>query len=187
MQNQKGNGSGYVVRRQALNQIQGFPVGNYSGDGIISVHLAAVGWKTRYVPETVQWGLVPDTVRTHARQRTRWTAVFVSRISALWSERTRGHATIQQRAGATVSSVVVVFTNALIAFSAVAIPGILLTRAQTVVYQSPRQLQILLYLQSLSFFTALLSGISRSRSGRSYGNVFLDWEQVSSRQNIWSR
>lgn len=187
MQNQKGNGTGFVVRRQALNQIQGFPIGNYSGDGITSVYLAAKGWKTKYVPETVQWGLVPDTVRNHARQRSRWMAVFISRISALWSERTKGHTTIQQRAGATVSSVVVVLTNALIAFSAVAIPWVLFTRGQTVVYQSPGQLQVLLYLESLSFLAALLSGIFRSRSGRSYGHIFLDWEQVSSRKKVWPR
>ena len=151
---------------------------NYSGDGITSVYLAAVGWKTKYVPETVQWGLVPDTARKHSRQRIRWTAVFISRISALWSERTKGHASIQQRAGATVSSVVVVFTNSLIAFSAVAIPWVLFTGAQTVIYQTPRQLQVLLYLESLAFLAALFSGVFRSRSGRSCGHIFLDWEHV---------
>lgn len=175
-------GTGFVVRRRALDQIQGFPTGNKTGHTglgvVLTMYLTAAGWKTTYVPETVQWGLVPDTVRKQYTQRVRWIAIFLASIDALWSERTKGQATLKQRAGATVLSVVVITANALLAFSAVAVPWVLFTGSQTVVYQSSRQLQVLLYLESLSFLAALLSGFKRSRSGRSYGPIFLDFEQV---------
>lgn len=152
---------------------------NYSGDGLImSVYLTAAGWKTVYVPETVQWGLVPDTVKKHRTQRMRWTSIFTAAIGNLWSEHTKGHTNIQQRAGTTILCIVIVATHILIAFSAVAVPLVLFTGTQTVVYQSPRQLQALLYLESLSFLSALVSGFTRSRSGRSYGHIFYDFEQV---------
>ena len=117
-------------------------------------------------------------MRKHNVQRTRWTAAFIYSILSLWSDRTKGHATIQQRAGATIPSVALVTTNALIAFSAVAVPWILFTGSQTVLYQSPMQLQILLYLQSLSFVAAFVSAFTRSRSSKSHGIIFPNWEQV---------
>ena len=165
-----------------MNQIQGFPTGNSSGHTglgvVLTQYLTAAGWKTTYVPETVQWGLVPDTFRKHHKQRIRWITIFVASIDALWSERTKGQATLGQRVGATVLCIIILTTNVLIAFSAVAVPWVLFTGSQTVVYQSLRQLQVLLYLESLSFLAALLSGFNRSRSGRSYGHIFLDFEQV---------
>ena len=153
-------------------------MGNFGGMNTISVALRAVGWKTTYVPETLQWGLVPDTVKKHRTQRLRWTGIFVSMVSAFLRNRSQGQATMRQRAGATAYAVVHVATILLTAFSAVAIPWMLFTRSRTVVYQSPRQLQVLLYLESLSFLAALLSGFTRSRSGRSYGEILYDTVQV---------
>lgn len=53
--------------------------------------------------------------------------------------------------------VVIVFTNALVAFSAIAIPWILFSGSQIVAYQSPKQLQILIYLESMSFLASLVA------------------------------
>ena len=131
-----------------------------------------------YVPETVQWGLVPDSVQKHHTQRLRWTGIFTSWLGRLWSEHAKGQVPIRQQVGPTVLSLVIVANHALIAFSAAAVPWVLLTGSQTVAYQSPRQLQVLLYLESLSFFAAILSGFTRARSGRSYGHISFDFEQV---------
>lgn len=161
-----------------MNQIQWFPIRNYSGASLTSTYLAGAGWKTVYVPETVQWGLVPASVQKHHVQHMRWIGIFTSWLGRLWSEHTKGQASIRQQAGHTVLSVVIVANTALTAFTAVAVPCILFTGSQTVVYQSPKQLQVLLYLESLSFFAALLSGFTRSRSGRSYGPISFDFEQV---------
>lgn len=161
-----------------MAQIQWFPTANPSDDVVTSVHLTAAGWKIAYVPETVQWGLVPDTVRKHVRQRNRWTAIFIYAISALWGERTKGHATSQQRIGASVVAILVVFTNLVIAFSAIAVPCILLSGSPTVAYQSPEELRRLLFLGTLSFFAAFSAGLATSRAGRGTGEIFRSYEQV---------
>lgn len=167
-----------MVRRQALAQIDWFPTANNNDDIMTSVYLTAAGWKIAYVPETVQWGLVPDTVRKHVRQHIRWVAALIYSISALSSERTKGHATLQQRIGATIPAMVVVFTNAIIAFSAVAVPWIMLSGAPTVTYQSPGELRRLLLLETLSFVAAFFAGLARSRATRGNAEIFLNWEQV---------
>ncbi len=164
-----------MARRQAFEQIQWFPTANASGFVVVSVYLRAAGWKIDYVPETVQWGLVPDTIKRHNKQLTRWTGRFIETIFAFGSDRAKGRATIQQRAGTTILCVIVVFANALLAFSTVAVPWILFSGSQIVAYQSPKQLRILIYLESLSFLATLLSGFTRSRSARSHGPILYDW------------
>lgn len=65
-------GSGYAIRRAALNQIGGFPTGSLTEDVLCSSLLLAAGWKTCYVHEPLKHGLVPDSFTGHVRQRTRW-------------------------------------------------------------------------------------------------------------------
>ena len=143
-----------------------------------SLYLTAAGWKIVYVPETVQWGLVPDTVRKHVRQRTKWIAAFIYYIFALGDERSKGHATLQQRIGAAMPAVVIIITNAIIAFSAAAVPWMMLSGSPTVAYQSVEELRRLLLLESLSFVAAFAAGLTRSRAAHGNGEIFLSWEQV---------
>lgn len=65
-------GSGYAIRRAALHQIGGFPTGSVAEDVLCSSLLLAAGWKTCYVQERLQYGLVPDSYISHVKQRTRW-------------------------------------------------------------------------------------------------------------------
>ena len=65
-------GSGYAIRRAALHQIGGFPTGSMTEDVFCSSLLLAAGWKTCYVHEPLQYGLIPDSFAGHIRQRTRW-------------------------------------------------------------------------------------------------------------------
>ncbi|KAH9213828.1 nucleotide-diphospho-sugar transferase [Leptodontidium sp. 2 PMI_412] len=65
-------GSGYVARRTALAEIGGFPTDTLSEDGCCSMLLLGAGWKTRYVLESLQSGLVADSYLSFLRQRTRW-------------------------------------------------------------------------------------------------------------------
>ena len=161
-----------------MDQIHWFPTKTHSEDITTSANLTGMEWKIEYVPETVQWGLVPDTVRKHRRQRTRWTAGLVYSISAYWSDRKKGDTTLRRRLGATIVSMTFVSMNVIIAFSAVAIPWILSTGSQTVFYRSPRQLQILLHLESLSFVATFLCGFTRSRSTRNHGSIIHEWQRV---------
>ncbi|KAF2759334.1 nucleotide-diphospho-sugar transferase [Pseudovirgaria hyperparasitica] len=65
-------GSGYVVRRSAIEQIGGFPTESLSEDVCCSATLLGAGWKTLFVHETLQYGSVPDSFFAHVKQRTRW-------------------------------------------------------------------------------------------------------------------
>lgn len=69
-------GSGYVVRRSALNDIGQFPVGSVAEDVLSSTMLLGRGWRTAYVHERLQWGLVPDDYGGHIKQRTRWVRIL---------------------------------------------------------------------------------------------------------------
>ncbi|KAJ9611704.1 hypothetical protein H2200_004888 [Cladophialophora chaetospira] len=66
-------GSGYAVRRAAIESIGGWPTGSLAEDVFTSSMLLGKGWKTAFVHEPLQWGLVPDTFTGHLKQRTRWT------------------------------------------------------------------------------------------------------------------
>ncbi|KAF4550864.1 Hypothetical protein D9617_15g042150 [Elsinoe fawcettii] len=65
-------GSGWVARKQALEDIGGFPTHTLTEDVLASCLILQAGWKTAYLPEALQWGLVPDTFEGHIKQYTRW-------------------------------------------------------------------------------------------------------------------
>lgn len=66
-------GSGYVIRRAALEAIGGWPKGSLAEDVYTSSLLLGLGWKTAYCHEALQFGTVPETMVGHLKQRTRWT------------------------------------------------------------------------------------------------------------------
>ena len=66
-------GSGYAIRRKALESIGGWPVGSLAEDTFTSSLLLGAGWKTAFCHEALQYGTVPDTLTGHLKQRTRWT------------------------------------------------------------------------------------------------------------------
>jgi hypothetical protein len=68
-------GSGYIMRRAALEGIRGFPTESLSEDVCCSAALLGAGWKTAFVPEAVQYGSVPESFLGHIKQRTRWVSV----------------------------------------------------------------------------------------------------------------
>ncbi|TVY83419.1 Cellulose synthase catalytic subunit [UDP-forming] [Lachnellula suecica] len=66
-------GSGYAIRRSALESIGGWPVGSLAEDTYTSSLLLGSGWITAFCHEALQFGTVPDTITGHLKQRTRWT------------------------------------------------------------------------------------------------------------------
>ncbi len=68
-------GSGYVLRRAALQSIGGFPVGSLAEDVCCSSMLLGSGWNTAFVHEPLQFGTVPDSLTSHLKQRTRWVSL----------------------------------------------------------------------------------------------------------------
>ena len=65
-------GSGYVMRRQALEDIGGFPTYSLAEDVFTSSLMLGAGWRAVYVDEPLQHGLMPDSLSAHLKQRTRW-------------------------------------------------------------------------------------------------------------------
>lgn len=66
-------GSGYVMRRDALDSIGNFPLGSLAEDVCTSSMLLGAGWNTVFVHEPLQFGTVPDSLSGRLKQRTRWT------------------------------------------------------------------------------------------------------------------
>lgn len=60
------------MRREAVDDIGGFPTDVLTEDITSSMMAMAEGWKTIYIPEALQWGLVPDTYAAHIKQVVRW-------------------------------------------------------------------------------------------------------------------
>lgn len=83
-------GSGFLVRRSALESIQGFPEDSLQEDILTSIALSASGWQTVYVPQSVQWGLAAATYADWVRQRQRWAAGILSIAQYLASARAKG-------------------------------------------------------------------------------------------------
>jgi cellulose synthase/poly-beta-1,6-N-acetylglucosamine synthase-like glycosyltransferase len=68
-------GSGWVIRRQSLNGIGGFPTASLTEDLLTSTLLLAAGWKSGYVGEALQYGLIPENYLAHVKQFTRWVSL----------------------------------------------------------------------------------------------------------------
>ena len=71
-------GTGFVVRREALDQIDGFPTESLAEDFLLSIRLTAKGWKVCHVPGQLQWGLAPDSFSGMIKQRQRLTLGHLS-------------------------------------------------------------------------------------------------------------
>jgi hypothetical protein len=71
-------GSGYIMRRAALEEIGGFPVESLSEDVCCSAKMLGAGWKTCFIPESLQHGSVPESYNAHVKQRTRWVCAIMS-------------------------------------------------------------------------------------------------------------
>ncbi|OAP58009.1 hypothetical protein AYL99_07099 [Fonsecaea erecta] len=65
-------GSGFVMRKIAWTEIGGFPEFSITEDLITSWFLHGKGWKIILIHEVLQWGLQPDCILTHLKQRRRW-------------------------------------------------------------------------------------------------------------------
>jgi cellulose synthase/poly-beta-1,6-N-acetylglucosamine synthase-like glycosyltransferase len=82
-------GSGYILRREALEDIGMFPLGSLAEDVATSTLMLGKGWKTAFIHEPLQFGTVPDSFGSHLKQRTRWVSHLLNsfRISKLMSAR----------------------------------------------------------------------------------------------------
>lgn len=140
-------GSGYVVRREALDEIGNFPLGSLAEDVATSTLMLGKGWKTAYIHEPLQFGTVPDDFGSHLKQRTRWAIGTVDTAFklkfCLWGDAVR-KMTIAQRFSGFLYATLSLYTLLLTA-SLFAIPVILLWGKQLVAYANQDQLHWLIW------------------------------------------
>lgn len=146
-------GSGYAVRRAAIDSIGGWPTGSLAEDVFTSSMLLGKGWKTAFVHEPLQWGLVPETLTAHLKQRTRWTLgtlqTAVKLRFCLWGEGVRGMS-FRQR----LSGFLFPFDNLVrmfVAIAVLAIPVGLVSGKTLVLYTHTTQMNWQLRLCFMSF------------------------------------
>lgn len=140
-------GSGYVVRREALDHIGNFPLGSLAEDVATSTLMLGKGWRTAYIHEPLQFGTVPEDYGGHLKQRTRWAIGTVDTAFklkfCLWGDAVRKMSIAQRFSGflyATLSLYTLLLTASLFA-----IPIILLWGKQLVAYATQEQLHWLIW------------------------------------------
>ena len=76
-------GSGAVIRREALNKIDGFATKSVTEDIHTTMLIHALGYRTVYVRDILAVGLSPESFKSYLGQRQRWTRghlqIFLSR------------------------------------------------------------------------------------------------------------
>ncbi|KAG2498657.1 hypothetical protein HYH03_003403 [Edaphochlamys debaryana] len=77
-------GSGVVWRREALAEINGFRTESLGEDYLTSYDLLARGWKSVYVREPMQTGLIPWTAQAWLKQHHRWAICGLEQCSLLF-------------------------------------------------------------------------------------------------------
>ncbi|KAL8802988.1 MAG: hypothetical protein Q9200_006398 [Gallowayella weberi] len=146
-------GSGYAIRRSALDQIGGFSVDSVAEDVLTSSLLTAAGWKTCYLKEVLQCGTVPDSYSGHLKQRTRWTIGYCqtsAKLNFFLFGRVCRKLTFLQRfcgfAFALVALTTVSTTGSLLLY-----PILLFSGRRFVVYANTNQLRWLIRFAFLSY------------------------------------
>lgn len=152
-------GSGYAIRRAALDSIGGFPTGSLAEDVHCSSMLLGAGWKTAYIHEPLQFGTVPEDFQGHIKQRTRWT-IGTMQTSIILQFCICGkiikHMSFFQRLSGFVYTVSSLFTIFLAA-SLLTMPIVLISGGRLVAFVNNDQLR---WLIRLCFFALILNRIN---------------------------
>ncbi|KAF2104151.1 hypothetical protein NA57DRAFT_70364 [Rhizodiscina lignyota] len=139
-------GSGYVLRRDALEEIGLFPKGSLAEDVATSTLMLGKGWKTAYIHEPLQFGTVPDSYGSHLKQRTRWAIGTVDTSFklkfCLYGDAVR-QMTFYQRMSSFIYAVLSLF-NVFLTLSLFALPIVLITGNALVAYANDEQLRWLI-------------------------------------------
>lgn len=107
-------GSGFIMRREALDAIGGFPYGTLAEDVCCSSLMLGQGWRTSFINERLQFGTVPESLAGHLKQRTRWTVGTIQSCIKLgwflWGKDSRRLTLLQRLSGLTygISSLFIV-------------------------------------------------------------------------------
>ncbi|KAL8727458.1 MAG: hypothetical protein Q9166_006046 [cf. Caloplaca sp. 2 TL-2023] len=143
-------GSGFVVRRDALDGIGGVPEESINEDILTSFFLKAAGWEIVYVHEDVQWGLVPSTITAHIKQQKRVCAGIISTAAVLWNPRSQTM-TSEEKYGALFPAFSFAISVIINMAAMITLPLLMLTGAPLVAYFTDSQLRRMSYLFLIKF------------------------------------
>ncbi|CZT09762.1 probable glycosyl transferase [Rhynchosporium graminicola] len=139
-------GSGYVARREALDDIGNFPLGSLAEDVATSTLMLGKGWHTGYIHEPLQYGTVPEDFGGHLKQRTRWVIGTIQTAFklnfCLWGTNVKQMTVAQRFSGflyATLS-----FLTILVSVALFAIPVVLLWGKPLIAYSTLTELKWLI-------------------------------------------
>lgn len=153
------HGTGFVLRRSAVEAIGGIPTDSLSDSMMTSLVIWEKDWKIAYVWEPLQWGLVPEGYAGHVKQATRWTQGLISIVSILLSGGPRLHdLDLHTRIRMSLDALVFIGPIFALAFAMLFIPAVLISR-RSFVASSPQQLQHLLILSALQLLVNWTNGL----------------------------
>lgn len=139
-------GSGYVVRREALDDIGNIPLGSLAEDVATSTLMLGKGWKTAFIHESLQFGTVPDDFGSHLKQRTRWCIGTVDTAIklkfCLWGDAVR-QMTFYQKLSSFIFAFLSLF-NVFQVISYFAMPIVLIMNKPLVAFSNEEQLRWLI-------------------------------------------
>ncbi|KKA27202.1 hypothetical protein TD95_002095 [Thielaviopsis punctulata] len=139
-------GSGYIVRREALDDIGNFPLGSLAEDVATSTLMLGKGWKTAFIHEPLQFGTVPEDFGGHLKQRTRWAIGTVDTSFklnfCLWGPHVK-QMTFAQRFSGFLYAMLSLYTI-ILTISIFAVPIILIMEKPLVAYATDDQLRWLM-------------------------------------------
>ncbi|CAK7216515.1 hypothetical protein SCUCBS95973_002824 [Sporothrix curviconia] len=154
-------GSGYVVRRAALDDVGHFPLGSLAEDVATSTLMLGKGWQTAYIHEPLQFGTVPEDYGSHIKQRTRWAIGTVDTSLklnfCLWGDAVR-HMTFPQRFSGFLYSFLSLY-SILFSVSLFAIPIILVMGHALIAYETENQLRWLIRLCFIALITTRINEV----------------------------
>ncbi|KAF2669351.1 nucleotide-diphospho-sugar transferase [Microthyrium microscopicum] len=154
-------GSGFVVRRRAIADIQGFPTATLAEDVLTSTLLSGKGWRVVHVHEVLQWGLAPTGLGGILKQRQRMAAGIVS--VALLGRSSKGREIGNgQKADNMAIAVIYSFAAIVIASSSISIPILMAAGSQLIQFKTHTQLLICFWLGSFDCVCQLFYGIVES-------------------------
>ena len=151
-----GGGSGWVARREALDDIGGIPMVSHLEDYLTCMDLIAAEWKVILVEEPLQWGLLPDSFAGVIRQWQRWITGGLALGKTLYSsprKRFLEAFVVESRITLTLC------TTALCFFG---MPVLLLSGKELVPLNGPKQSRLLLRIACADFGVQSLEGYLQS-------------------------
>ncbi|KAL8669320.1 MAG: hypothetical protein Q9168_006085 [Polycauliona sp. 1 TL-2023] len=143
-------GSGFVVRRDALDGIGGVPEESLNEDILTSFFLKAAGWDIVYVYENVQWGLVPSTITGHLKQQKRICAGIVSTAAALWNPQAQ-NMTPEEKYGNLFPAFAFSTSVSISAAAIIVLPFLLFSGNPLVAYSTDAELRVISILFLMKF------------------------------------